>query len=105
MAQVSFFAIHNFANPISQPGDIHGIRIGPWDFLRGKSLSFTAWPFDLSTATRSMEVVSVQTLTRPWPDPLPPFVPIDHHVVFVRVKNVGPDPIVIWTLIMGVLGP
>jgi hypothetical protein len=29
----------------------------------------------------------------------------DHHVVFVSVKNVGPDPIVIWTLIMGIIGP
>lgn len=48
----------------------------------------------------------MQTVTRPWPDIGPPFVPIpDHHVVFVDVKNVGPAPIVIWTLFMGVIEP
>jgi hypothetical protein len=106
MATVSSFRFDFLSNPIWQPGDVHGIRIGPWSFLNGKSLSFTAWPFDLSTATRAIEVVSVQTVTRPWPDIGPPFVPIpDHHVVFVDVKNVGPDPIVIWTLFMGVMAP
>lgn len=48
----------------------------------------------------------MQTVTRPWPDIGPPLVPIpDHHVVFVDVKNEVPDPIVIWTLFMGVIAP
>src|SRR4026209_2253175 len=107
-ATVSFFRLDFLSNPIFQPGDVHGIRIGPWNFLNGKSFSFTAWPFDLSTATRSMEVVRVRTETRPFPDspPIPPIPPVPpHHVVIVDVKNVGPDPIVIWTLFMGVVAP
>jgi len=104
-ASVMWFRFDFLSNPALQPGQINGVRIGPWSFFNGKSLSFTAWPFDLSTATRSMEVVRVRTETRPFPD-LPPLVPIPpHHLVFVDVKNVGPDPIVIWTLNMGLIAP
>jgi hypothetical protein len=46
-----------------------------------------------------MEVVRVRTETRPVP-PIGPSPP--HHVVFVDVKNFGPDPIVIWFLFMDV---
>jgi hypothetical protein len=102
-ATVSFFRFDLGSNPVWQPGDVHGFRLGPWNGFIGKSVSFTAWPFDLSTATRSMEIVRVRTETRPFPDIGPTFPP--HHVVFVDVKNVGPDPIVLWTLLMVLIAP
>jgi hypothetical protein len=102
MATVSFFRFDFGSNPVWQSGDVRGVRIGPWNGFIGKSVSFTAWPFDLSTATRSMEVVRVRTETRPFLDTSLPFPP--HHVVFVDIKNVGPDPIVLWTLFMSVTG-
>ena len=100
MAQVSSFRFDFLSNPALQPGQVNGVRIGPWDGFIDKSLNFAVWPFDLSTATRSMEVVRVRTETRPVP-PIGPSPP--HHVVFVDVKNVGPDPIVIWFLFMDVI--
>jgi hypothetical protein len=100
MATVSSFRFDFLSNPVFQPGDVHTVRIGPWDGFIDKSLNFAVWPFDLSTATRSMEVVRVRTETRPVPQtgPSPP-----HHVVLVDVKNVGPDPIVIWFVFMDVI--
>jgi len=101
MATVSSFRFDFLSNPPLQPGQVNGVRIGPWDGFIDKSLNFAVWPFDLSTATRSMEVVRVRTATRPFVDTSLPFPP--HHVVFVDVKNVGPDPIVIWFLFMDVI--
>jgi hypothetical protein len=95
MAQVSFWRYDFLSN--LQPGDVYGVRLGPWNFFE-KSLNFTVWPFDLSTATRSMEVVRVRTETRPAPP-----MGLSPQYVFVDMKNVGPDPIVIWYLFVGVI--
>jgi len=101
MAASVLFWRYDFHSSVGlQPGDVNGVRLGPWDFWE-QALSFTAWPFDLSTATRSMEVVRVRTETKPFDDTVFPF-PL-HQFVFVDVKNVGPDPISIWHLFVGVI--
>jgi hypothetical protein len=98
MAQVSAVYRYDFLtnNPIFMPGDVRGVRFGPWTWF-GKSLSWTVWPFDLSTATRTMEIVSIRTRTTPG-SPSPSFVDLS-------VRNVGPDPIVIWHVFLAVMVP
>jgi hypothetical protein len=79
MATVSSFRFDFVSNPVLQPGQVTGVRIGPWDGFIDNSLNFAVWPFGLSTATRTMEVVSVRTRTRP----IPPS---------------GPTPLIMWSL-------
>jgi hypothetical protein len=97
MATASFFRFDFLSNPAFLPGEERGTSFGPWEWF-GKSANWTVWPFNLSTATRGLEITHVEARSRP-------HQPTGEQLVRVWVRNVGPDPVVIWNLFLGIIEP
>jgi hypothetical protein len=97
MATVSHYRYDFYLPQGFQPGEERGWSFGPWNW-GGKALAWTVRPFNLSTSTRTMAVTSVRARSTPGPI-------AGQEYVEVYVRNLGPDPIVIWYLWLGIIEP
>jgi hypothetical protein len=97
VATVNYYRYDFYLPQGFQPGDERGTSFGPWQWFN-KSLAWTVQPFSLSTSTRTLEISSIQARTTP-------AQPTGHEYVYVYVRNLGPDPVYIWSLFLGIISP
>lgn len=97
MATVNVYRYDFYVPEGFQPGDERGTAFGPWTWF-GKAAVWTVQPFSLSTSTRTLEITHVRGRTAPGE-------PAGREYVYVYVRNLGPDPVVIWYLFLGVIAP
>lgn len=97
MATVSYYQYEHYEPAGFQPGASVTWWFGPWDWIK-KGVVVTAQPFDLSTADRALEVTNTWVRTTP-------ASPTGDEWVYATIRNIGPDPIVIYYISLVEIAP
>src|SRR5215211_6210978 len=97
MATVQHYQYSHYDGTAFQPGAEHTWSWGPWDWSQ-KGIVVTAQPFTLSTAYRALSVTDVRVRTVP-------AQPAADMYVQATIRNVGPEPIVIYNVSLTEIAP
>jgi hypothetical protein len=97
MATVACYTYHKYDLQGFLPGQVRNWRYGPFDW-GGKAVVATAHPFNLSTDFRTLTVTETSIWTTP-------NQPVADQYLGITIRNVGRDPITIYQVALGVIGP
>jgi hypothetical protein len=81
-----------------QPGESRSPNFGPWDGFFGGAFTWTVRPYGDVASFQSMKITDVIDRA----NSQPPTFTVGNYVQ-VTVQNVGPDPIYLWYLFLGMI--